>query len=171
VSLGGKRVAILAEDHYQTLELWYPLLRLREEGAEVRVVGTGSASSYQSKSGYPVEVDVAAGEISAQDFDAVVIPGGYAPDRLRRYPAILSLVRGIWEQGKVVASICHGPWVLVSAGILDGHRVTSFYAIKDDLINAGATWVDEPVVVDGNLVTSRVPDDLPAFMQAIISLL
>ena len=169
--LKGKRVAILAEDHYEDLELWYPLLRLREEGAEVTVVGTGSASSHQSKHGYPVTVDVEAGEVSADDFDAVVVPGGYAPDRLRRYPAVTDLVRRMGEQGKVVAAICHGPWVLVSAGILKDHRATSFFAIKDDLVNAGATWVDEAVVVDGNLVTSRTPDDLPAFMRAIISLL
>jgi len=170
MDLTGKRVAILAEDYYQELELWYPLLRLREAGAEVKVVGTGSASTYHSKLGYPVEVDVVAGEVSPQDFDAVIVPGGYGPDRLRRYPAILSLVRGIWQQGKVVAAICHGPWVLISAGILEGRRMTSFYSIKDDIINAGATWVDEPVVVDGKLVTSRQPDDLPAFMRAIIAL-
>ena len=169
--LSGKRVAVLAETQYEDLELWYPLLRLREEGAEVKVVGTGSAPSYESKHGYPVKVDLAADEASADDFDAVVVPGGFAPDRMRRYPAVLNLVKGLWEQGKVVAAICHGPWVLVSAGILDGRKATSFYAIKDDVANAGATWVDEPVVVDGNLVTSRVPGDLPEFMRAIIDLL
>jgi len=169
--LSGKRVAVLAETQYEDLELWYPLLRLREEGAEVKVVGTGSAPSYQSKHGYPVTVDLAADEASADAFDAVIVPGGFAPDRLRRYPSILSLVSTMWEQGKVVAAVCHGPWVLVSAGILDGRTVTSFYAIKDDVINAGATWVDQPVTIDGTLVTSRVPGDLPEFMRAIIALL
>ena len=171
MKLSGRRVAVLAETQYEDMELWYPLLRLREEGAEVKVVGTGSAPSYESKHGYPVKVDLAADEASADDFDAVVVPGGFAPDRMRRYPAVLDLVKGLWEQGKVVAAICHGPWVLVSAGILDGRRATSFYAIKDDVINAGATWVDEPVTVDGTLVTSRVPSDLPEFMRAIIDLL
>jgi protease I len=171
MKLSGKRVAVLAETQYEDLELWYPLLRLREEGAEVRVVGTGSAPSYEGKHGYPVNVDLAADEATADDFDAVVVPGGFAPDRMRRYPAVLNLVKGLWEQGKVVASICHGPWVLVSAGILEGRKATSYYAIKDDVINAGATWVDEPVTVDGTLVTSRVPGDLPEFMRTIIDLL
>ena len=169
--LSGKRVAVLAETQYEDLELWYPLLRLREEGAEVKVVGTGSAPSYESKHGYPVKVDLVADEASADDFDAVVVPGGFAPDRMRRYPAVLDLVKELWEQGKVVAAICHGPWVLVSAGILDGRKATSYYAIKDDVINAGATGVDEPVMVDGTLVTSRVPGDLPGFMRTIIDLL
>jgi protease I len=171
VRLSGKRVAVLAEAQYEDLELWYPLLRLREEGAEVKVVGTGSAPSYESKHGYPVTADLAADETNADDFDAVVVPGGFAPDRMRRYPAVLNLVKGLWQQGKVVAAICHGPWVLVSAGVLDGRKATSFYAIKDDVINAGATWVDEPVTVDGTLVTSRVPGDLPEFMRTVIDLL
>ncbi|HID88420.1 MAG TPA: type 1 glutamine amidotransferase [Anaerolineae bacterium] len=169
--LRGKRIAVLAENNYQELELWYPLLRLREEGAEVKVVGTGSADTYTSKHGYPVRVDVSADEVSADDFDGVVVPGGYAPDLLRRYPAVLSLVRAMFEQGKVVAAICHAGWVLISAGILKGRRVTSFFAIKDDLVNAGAEWVDQEVVRDGNLITSRTPSDLPAFCRAIIEAL
>jgi len=169
--LAGKRIAVLAENNYQDLELWYPLLRLREEGAEVKVVGTGSADTYTSKHGYPVPVDVSADEVSADDFDGVVVPGGYAPDLLRRYPAVLDLVRTLFEQGKVVAAICHAGWVLVSAGILKGRRVTSFFAIKDDLVNAGAEWVDQEVVRDGNLITSRVPSDLPAFCRTIIAAL
>ena len=169
--LAGKRIAVLAENNYQDLELWYPLLRLREEGAEVKVVGTGSADTYTSKHGYPVQVDVSADEVSADDFDGVVVPGGYAPDLLRRYPAVLELVRTLFEQGKVVAAICHAGWVLVSAGILKGRRVTSFFAIKDDLVNAGAEWVDQEVVRDGNLITSRMPSDLPAFCRAIIAAL
>jgi protease I len=169
--LSGRRVAILAENNYQELELWYPLLRLREEGAEVKVIGTGSAPSYSSKHGYPVTVDAAASEVSADDFDAVVVPGGYAPDLLRRYEAVLGLVRNAFEQGKVVAAICHAGWVLASAGVVRNRRVTSVSAIKDDLANAGAEWVDQEVVQDGNLITSRVPSDLPAFCRTIIAAL
>lgn len=169
--LVGKRVAVLAENNYQDLELWYPLLRLREEGADVRVIGTGSATSYTSKHGYPVNVDAAAHEVSAADFDAIVIPGGYAPDLMRRYPALVNLVRQAFQQGKIVAAICHAGWVLVSADVLRGRRATSFFAIKDDLVNAGATWVDEEVVQDGNLITSRMPDDLPAFLRTLIAAL
>jgi len=171
MELEGKRIAILAEDMYQELELWYPLLRMREAGAEVQVIGTGSAETYGSKHGYPVTVDAAPDEVRAEDFDAVVIPGGYAPDRMRRYPALLDFVREIDAQGKVVAAICHAGWVLVSAGILSGRRATCFFAIKDDLVNAGATYVDAEVVQDGNLITSRTPDDLPAFCRTIIAAL
>jgi len=171
MSLKGKKVAILAEDMYQELELWYPLLRLREAGAETVVVGTGSATTYASKHGYPVTVDVNADQVSANDFAAIVIPGGFAPDRLRRYPSVLKLVRDAYQQGKVVAAICHAGWVLVSAGILKGKKATCVPAIKDDVINAGATYLDQEVVVDGNLITSRTPEDLPAFCKAIIAAL
>lgn len=171
MQLNGKRVAILAENMYQELELWYPLLRLREAGAETFVVGTGSADTYTSKVGYPVQVDVVADQVRAADLDAVVIPGGYAPDLMRRYPAMVNLVRQAFEQGKVVAAICHAGWVLVSAGVLKGKRATCFFAIKDDLINAGAEYVDAEVVRDGNLITSRMPMDLPAFCRAIIEAL
>ena len=171
MKLTGKRVAVLAENNYQDLELWYPLLRLREEGVEVRVIGTGSATTYTSKHGYPVTVDAAADEVSAADFDGIVIPGGYAPDLMRRSPAMVGLVRDAFQQGRVVAAICHAGWVLVSAGVLKGRRVTSFFAIKDDMVNAGAEWVDEEVVQDGNLITSRTPPDLPAFCRAIIAAL
>jgi protease I len=171
MDLQGKRVAILAENNYQDLELWYPLLRMREAGAEVKVVGTGSATAYSSKHGYEVTVDVAADEVKAADFDAVIIPGGYAPDLMRRYPAMVSLVREAFEQGKVVAAICHAGWMLASAGIVKGKKVTCLYAIKDDLINAGATYLDQEVVQDGNLITSRVPSDLPVFCRTIIAAL
>jgi protease I len=171
MSLQGKRVAVLAENMYQELELWYPLLRLREAGAETLVVGTGSAGTYTSKHGYPAEVDAVAGQLTAADVDAVVVPGGYAPDLMRRYPAMVALVREAFEQGKVVAAICHAGWLLVSAGILAGKTATCFFAIKDDLVNAGAIYVDEEVVVDGNLITSRTPMDLPAFCRAIIDAL
>jgi protease I len=171
VELKGKRVAILAENMYQELELWYPLLRLREAGAETFVVGTGSADTYTSKHGYPVQVDLLADQVSAGDVDAVVVPGGYAPDLMRRYPAMVKLVRDAFEQGKVVAAICHAGWMLASAEVLRGKRATCFFAIKDDLIHAGATYVDAEVVRDGNLITSRMPSDLPAFCRTIVEAL
>jgi protease I len=171
MTLEGKRLAVLAENSYQELELWYPLLRLREAGAEVLVVGTGSADTYTSKLGYPVQVDVAADQVSAASLDAIVVPGGYAPDLMRRYPAMVNLVREAFEQGKIVAAICHAGWMLVSAGVLSGKKATCFFSIKDDVINAGASYVDAEVVRDGNLITSRVPADLPAFCRAIIAAL
>lgn len=171
MDLKGKRVAVLAENMYQELELWYPLLRLREAGAETFVVGSGSAQEYKSKLGYPVDVDVVADDVQARDIDAVIIPGGYSPDLMRRYPAMVKLVREANEQGKIVAAICHAGWMLASAGVLRGKKATSFFAIKDDLINAGADWVDAEVVRDGNLITSRMPDDLPVFCRTIIEAL
>ncbi len=171
MELTDKRIAILAEDMYQELELWYPLLRMREAGAEVTVVGMPSVQEYHSKLGYPVKVDAAATALSASDFDAVIIPGCYAPDRMRRHQLMLDLVRGIFERGGVVAAICHAAWVPISAGIMKGKRATCFFAVKDDVINAGATYVDAEVVQDGNLITSRVPSDLPAFCRTIIAAL
>jgi protease I len=169
--LEGKRIAILAENMYQEMELWVPYYRLREEGAEVKVVGAGGATSYTSKHGYPVSVDVQAEQVRAVEFDAVVVPGGYAPDMMRRHAAMVQLVREAAQQGKVVAAICHAGWMLVSAGILKGRQATSFFSIKDDLVAAGADWKDAEVVVDGNLITSRKPDDLPAFCRAIVAAL
>jgi protease I len=171
MELQGKRIAILAEDNYEDLELWYPLLRMREAGAEVKVVGMPGVEEYHSNHDYPVHVDVTADAVSADDFDAIVVPGGYAPDRMRRHPPMLDLVRGIFDKGGVVAFICHAGWVPISAGIVAGKRVTSVSAIKDDLINAGAQWVNQEVVQDGNLISSRGPSDLPAFCQAIIAAL
>jgi len=170
MSLKGKRVAVLAEDIYEDPELWYPYYRLLEEGAEVVIVGP-EAKVYESKHGYPVKADVAASAVSAKDFDGVVVPGGFAPDRLRRSPAVLDLVRGVYAKGGMVAAICHAGWVLISAGILKGKRATSVAAIKDDMVNAGVIFVDAEVVVDGKLVTSRTPRDLPAFMPAVIAAL
>ena len=169
MKLQGKRVAILAENMYQEMELWVPYYRLREEGAEVKVVGGGGAKSYTSKHGYPVNVDVQADQVKAVEFDAVIVPGGYAPDMMRRHPAMVALVREATQQGKVVAAICHAGWMLVSAGILKGRKATSFSSIKDDLVAAGADWQDAEVVVDGNLITSRNPNDLPAFCRAIVA--
>jgi protease I len=164
----GKRVLILAEELYNEYELWYPYYRLKEAGAEVTLVGSGSSETYKSKHGLPVTVDTRADEVDPAQYDGVVIPGGYAPDLMRRYPAMVGLVRSLFEAGKLVAAICHAGWMLASAKIVDGKTLTSFFAIKDDLIHAGARWVDQEVVVDGNLITSRTPDDLPAFMRAVI---
>jgi len=170
MKLTEKRVAVLVADLYQELEFWYPYYRLIEEGAQVVAVGP-EAREYKSKLGYPAKADLSGKEAPAQDFDAVIIPGGYAPDYMRRSPELVAFVREMAESGKVVAAICHGGWMLCSARVVRGKRVTSFYAIRDDLENAGATWVDEPVVRDGNLITSRVPSDLPAFLREIISAL
>jgi protease I len=162
-----KKVAVLLEDHYQVLEVWYPYLRLREEGIQTVLVGTGK-KEYKSKEGYPAMEELSITKAKADDFAAVVIPGGYAPDILRRYDEINRFVKEMYDKGKIVASICHGGWVLVSAGILKGRTVTGFSAIKDDLVNAGAEFQDKEVVVDGNLITSRNPYDLPAFCREII---
>jgi len=169
--LKGKKVIVLAENNYQEFELWVPYYRLKEEGAEVTLVGTGSSRTYTSKHGYPVDVDKEAKQIDMAKFDGVVIPGGYAPDLMRRYPEMVRIVREAHEQGKMVAAICHAGWMLVSAGILKGKKATCFFAIKDDLINAGANYVDEEVVRDGKLITSRKPDDLPAFCREMIEAL
>ncbi|MCS7240131.1 MAG: type 1 glutamine amidotransferase [Candidatus Bipolaricaulota bacterium] len=166
----GKRVAILVADLYQELEFWYPYLRLQEEGIEVVVVGP-EAKEYTSKLGYPAKADLGGKDVKAPDFHAVVIPGGYAPDHLRRSPELVRFVREMAEAGKPVAAICHGPWMLCSARVVKGKRVTSFLAIRDDLENAGAIWLDQPVVVDGNIITSRIPQDLPLFTKALIEAL
>lgn len=170
MELKGKKIAVFVENLYQDQEVWYPIYRLREAGAAVVTVGTGQ-KLYKSKYGYEVQADMAAGEARAENFDGVIIPGGYAPDILRRHETVLKFVRECFTRGKIVASICHGAWVLVSADLLRGKRATCFFAIKDDIKNAGADYIDEEVVVDGNLITSRVPDDLPAFMRSIIALL
>jgi protease I len=161
------RAAVLVEQQYQELEVWYPIYRLREAGYTVTVVGPEAGQTYPSKLGYPVKSDRAARDVSAADFDVLVIPGGFAPDYMRRCEPLVRLVSDMAEQGKVVAAICHGPWVLCSTQALKGRRATSFHSIKDDVSNAGATWVDAEVVRDGNLITSRKPDDLPAFLRAI----
>jgi len=169
--LKGKKIVLLAENLYQDLELWVPYYRLKEEGAEVTIVGTGSSQAYTSKHGYPVEVNKEAKEINMSKYDGVVIPGGYAPDLMRRYPEMVKIVKDAHQKGKVIAAICHAGWMLVSAGILKGKKVTGVSAIKDDLVNAGANYVDEEVIRDGNLITSRKPDDLPAFCREMIEAL
>lgn len=169
--LAGKRVAVLVEKLYEDLELWYPVYRLREAGAEVTIVGPKAGESYPSKHGYPARADAAADSVRAGDFDAVVIPGGYSPDHMRRHEAMVGFVRDAAKQGKVLAAICHGPWMLCSTDALRGRRVTGFFSVRHDIENAGGTYADEPCVRDGNVVTSRTPDDLPAFMRGIFAAL
>jgi protease I len=169
--LKGKKVIILIEEMFNVFEFWYPFYRLKEEGAEVTVIGSGSAKVYTGKPGTQAKADASADQVASENFDGIIIPGGYAPDMMRRYPSMVKLVKDFFNADKPVAAICHAGWMLASAGILSGRKVTSFFAIKDDLINAGAKWVDQEVVVDGNLITSRTPDDLPAFMKAVIQLL
>jgi protease I len=171
MELKGKRVIILVEKLYNEFEFWYPYYRLKEAGAEVVVAGSGSAQEYNSKNGLSCKVDTSADKVSAAGFDGVIIPGGYAPDYMRRYPAMVELVKNIHKGGKVVAAICHAGWMLASADIVKGHSVTSVHAIRDDLVHAGADWVDKEVVVDGKMITSRTPADLPAFMKAVIAAL
>lgn len=168
MELKGKRIAILVDTLYQELEVWYPLLRFREAGATVVVVAEKAGHSYGSKLGYPCVSDISYDQARADDFDGVIAPGGFAPDYIRRHPKAIAFVRDIFSQGKLTAAICHGPWVLCSAGVLKGRRATSFFAIKDDVVNAGAKWEDSEVVVDDNIVTSRKPEDLPAFCLAAI---
>jgi protease I len=166
--LFGKRVAYLIEEGFEDLEFWVPLMRLREEGAQVTVVGSGRAERFHGKHCLEARPDVNANDVHASDFDALVVPGGWAPDKLRRYPAVLRLVRDIYQQGKIVGAICHAGSVLVSAGILKGHRATGSEGIKDDLINAGAEWVDQPAFRDRNLVWGRVVEDIPDFCRELV---
>jgi protease I len=170
MALEGKKVVVLAEDEYEDLELWYPALRLREAGAEVTIAGPAK-KTYKSKHWYEAAAKVKVADLDAADYDAVIVPGGYAPDKLRRHKEVLDFVKAMSDAGKPVAAICHGGWVPISAGIVSGKRMTCYVAIKDDVQNAGAQYVDEPVVTDGNLITSRFPDDLPHFCKAIIAAL
>jgi protease I len=169
--LEGRRVAVLAENMYEDLELWYPLIRLREAGAEVSVVAPTAGATYKSKHGLEVKADLSAEDAKARQFDAVVIPGGFAPDYMRRSEAMVRFVKDAHDEGKILAAICHAGSMLVSAKVLKGRTVTCYKSIKDDVTNAGGIYVDRAVVRDGDLITSRVPDDLPAFCREIISAL
>jgi protease I len=168
--LTNTKVLFFAGPLYEDLELWYPKIRLEEEGARTVVAGTGERT-YQGKRGYPLTVDTSVDQVKSEDFDGLVIPGGYAPDIMRRSARLLQLTREIYQAGKPVAFICHAGWVPISAGIVKGKRGTSVGAIRDDLVNAGMIWEDSPVVVDGNLISSRTPADLGVFMRALISAL
>jgi len=170
--LQGKRIAILVEEGFEDLEFWAPLMRMQEEGARVTVVGLAAGKTVRSKtSALTATTDVAAADVQASDFDGLIVPGGWAPDKLRRYAAITSLVRQVYDQGKVVGMICHAGLVGISAGIVRGHRSTGSLGIKDDLLNAGATWVDEPAFRDGNLVWGRVVPDIPFFCRELVAAL
>lgn len=169
MELQGKKVLLLVEETYNDREFWYPYYRLQEAGARVTVVGPVAGMQYAGAAGIKATADKGCKEVRAADYDGLVIPGGYAPDRMRRHPEMVRLVKEMAMSGKVVAAICHAGWMLASAEVIAGRTVTGFFAIKDDLVHAGARYVDEEVVVDGNLITSRTPDDLPAFLRAIIT--
>jgi len=170
--LNGKRIAILAEEDFEDSELIEPMRALKDAGARVLIVGSGSQETYRGKRGdATVIVDATTDKVKAEDFDAIIVPGGYAPDKMRLYQSMIDLVRKAHDLGKVVAAICHGPQLLISAEIVRGRRVTSWPSIAVDLRNAGADWVDAPVVQDGNVITSRKPADIPRFNKAIIEAL
>lgn len=160
-------VLILVGPDYEEMEVWYPKYRLEAAGYSAPLAGIGE-KSYRGKHGYPCQVDGHVRDFKADTLAGVFAPGGWAPDKIRRDPAALELVRKVDAAGGLVATICHGPWVLISAGIVRGRRLTSTFGIRDDVVNAGATWVDEPVVKDRNLISSRVPGDLPAFGEALV---
>lgn len=166
----AKRIAMLVADEFEDLEFWYPVLRAREAGHHVTIIGHGP-EHYRGKFGLSATADAQIDDVQASDFEAVIIPGGWAPDKMRRFPALLSFVRDFDRAGKPVATICHAGWVLVSADICRGRTLTSTPGIKDDLVNAGATWVDEPAMIDGNFVSARRPPDLPDFMRAFLQVL
>jgi protease I len=168
MSLDGKRIALLIEDDYQEMEAWYPRLRLEEAGADVRVIGRGRLDCFAPKRGTPRAAAAPPADVSADDFDAVIVPGGFAPDHMRLSQPMIDLVRDIHDAGKLTASICHGGWMLVSAGALKGRRATGYDPIRHDVENAGGEWVDESVVIDGNVITSRTPPDLPDFLREIV---
>jgi len=167
--LKNKRIAVFLENGFEDLEFWVTVMRLREEGARVTVVSPEAGKTYIGKNGLSAKSDVTAGDVSARDLDAVVVPGGWAPDKLRRYPAVAGLVREVHDQGKIVGLICHAGLVGISAGIVKGRKATGSLGIKDDLVNAGATWVDKPAFRDGNIVWGRVVDDIPDFCRELVA--
>jgi protease I len=166
--LQNKRVAVFLEEGFEDLEFWVTVMRLREEGAAVTILGRQAQQAVRGKNGLLATSDIAAESVSADDFDAVVVPGGWAPDKLRRYPAVTGIVRKAYEQKKIVGLICHAGLVGISAGVVKGHKATGSKGIKDDLINAGATWVDEPAFRDGPLVWGRVVEDIPDFCRELV---
>jgi len=170
MSLKGKSVAVLLEELYEDPEFWYPYYRFKEAGAKVTAIAP-KIKTYKSKHGFPATADLAAGDAEAGAFDAVIIPGGFSPDHMRRSKEMVAFLKEAYEQGKIIAAICHGPWMLTSIGAVEGRKATAFFSIEDDLVNAGALFVDEEVVRDGNIITSRTPKDLPAFCREIIAAL
>jgi len=167
----SKKIAIMVDQMYQTLEVWYPYYRLKEQDCEVHFIAAQANKTYPSKEGYPCVSHFAAGDVNPDDYDCMVVPGGFAPDFMRRSSEMIEFANRMVDAGKIIAAICHGGWLLCSTNIYKGKKATCFMAIKDDIKNAGADYVDEECVVDGNLITSRKPDDLPAFCKAIIKAL
>ncbi|AJY76422.1 type 1 glutamine amidotransferase domain-containing protein [Paenibacillus beijingensis] len=171
MTLSGKKVICLLDDEFEDLELWYPVYRTREEGALVQFAGPEKGRTYIGKYGVPATADISYDEMDASDCDGLLVPGGWAPDKIRRYPQVLRLVRELDAAGKPIGQICHAGWVLISAKILQGRKVTSTPGIRDDMENAGAEWFDEAVVIDGNLVSARRPPDLPPYAKAFVEAL
>ncbi len=166
-----KKILAFVGETYEDLELWYPKIRLEEEGWKVTLSGPQSGVTYKGKNGYPCRTETDLADVESKEYDALLIPGGFMPDKLRRDGNVLRLTREFHEAGKPIAFICHAGWILISAGILKGKRATSTVGIKDDMINAGAEWVDEPLVVDGHLISSRTPADLHVFAKALVDAL
>lgn len=171
MKLRGKKIAIFLEDLYEDLEFWYPDIRMKEEGAEIIVVAPETDQTYTGKHGIPAKPDKAVADVKTNDFNALIIPGGYSPDKMRRHKDMVDFVKKMNDEGKIIAAICHGGWMLASADIISGRKLTSFFSIKDDMVHAGARWIDQEVVCDGNIITSRNPQDLPAFCREIIKVL
>lgn len=169
--LENKKIAILVEKMYEDLELWYPYFRMQEEGAKVDLIGPEAGKKYDSKHGYPAKTDKSITNVSGNDYDMVIIPGGYSPDHMRRNPKMIEFVQEVYDNGGYAAAICHGGWMLASADIIRNKKMTCYYSIKDDIENAGAKFIDEPVVNDGRIITSRNPFDLPHFCREIITTL
>lgn len=167
----NKKFVAIIHQIFEDLELWYPVIRLREAGAEVVLAGEKAGNQYTGKNGVPATADIGYDDLDVNEYNGLIIPGGYAPDKMRRYPKVLGFVKQMDDAGKPIGIICHAGWVTISANILKGRKVTSVGAIKDDMVNAGANWVDEPVVVDKNLVSSRTPVDLPVYMKAYLNLM
>jgi protease I len=171
MSLNGKRILIFVGDDYEDLELWYPKLRLVEAGARVIVAGQLSDKVYAGKNGYPCKSDAAINDMNSSEFDGLICPGGWMPDKLRRDPKVLNLTREFAAAGKLVAAICHGGWIPISANVYRGVKVTGSPGIKDDLVNAGGLFEDASVIVDRHYVSSRKPDDLPDFCKGMLAVL
>ena len=169
--MASRRIMILLDHQYQELELWYPLLRLREEDIETRLVGSSTEETFLGRHGFPAKAEMITSSVNSRDFDGVIIPGGFAPDYLRRFPVVINLVRECYQQGKLIGTLSRAPWVLISADIVRGKRITGLFSIRDDVHNAGGEFIDLPVVVDGNIITARGPEDLPLFMREVLSFL
>lgn len=169
--LQDKKVLAVVDEEFEDLELWYPILRLQEEGATVDLVGEKANFTYTGKYGVPATTVHSYDQVNSSQYDALLVPGGWAPDKLRRFPKLLDMVREMDQQQKPIGQICHAGWVLISAGILKGKNVTSTPGIRDDMVNAGSIWHDEAVVVDGHIVSSRRPPDLPPYVKAFADVL